>query len=288
MASLRAASRPLFLLVPDLVGPGLLPCCDSITAVRLLASCSALRRCSHFVRSFEAVFLRTELLDDGGVESIAMSLRCFAGLRSLRISLPYQSLGHAHAGEGLAAPTAQLPFLAALAVDLRHNALGDAGLEAWARALGGMVQLRAVSLDFGMNDVGPAGASALASAWRAAAACGVQQLEDLVLKLNLNPIGSDGATAILCAVVSLPGLRQLRVDLDDCRIGDVGATKMASALAAELTSRPNMPLSRLSLDLSGNGSRGGGCFSSGAKKELMATAAHLGRRLDRCCCQIKV
>lgn len=285
----RAIAPPPFFFAPDLIGPGLLPCCDSITTVRLLAACSALRACGHLVSSFEAVFSRAELLDDDGVRGLARSLRFLTQLRSVQLSLPYQKLGPVDAGERLAESVGRLRWLMFLTVDLRHNALGNAGLVAWARALGELKQLKVASLGFGLNEVGVVGVEALSTALCAASAASpAQQLEDLMLKLDANPIGNGGATSILSAAVRLPSLRQLRVYIADCHIDDSGATDLANVLAVDLSNRVGEPLTYICLDLSGNGSCGSRSFGSGAERKLSEVAKRIGRDKKRCCCMIKV
>jgi Ran GTPase-activating protein (RanGAP) involved in mRNA processing and transport len=105
-------------------------------------------------------------------------------------------------------------------LDVSHNELGDAGAAALARGLrGGHATL--ISLDVAHNSFGPAAAMALATLLRSNPSL-------THLNLSWNPLGDAGAAALATSLTRNQRLRSLA--LRRCGITDQGAVAIAKAL----------------------------------------------------------
>ena len=111
---------------------------------------------------------------------------------------------------------------------LSWNSIGDAGMAAFAAAVGAAPALTELRLD--ANRIGDAGATALAHALAARPTpCGLRILS-FGNERGGNAIGDDGLVALVEVLFSsTPELREL--GLSNNRIGTAGATALANALS---------------------------------------------------------
>ncbi|CAE7685958.1 NLRC3 [Symbiodinium sp. CCMP2592] len=114
-----------------------------------------------------------------------------------------------------------------LDVDLSRNQLGDAGAKALATAVSSLKKLQDVSLSLEMCDIGTEGAGALAGA------IGVlEDLQNLSVNLKNNKICDAGAKALATAVSSLKKIQDVSLNLEMCDIGEEGLLSLLEALRA--------------------------------------------------------
>jgi len=265
------AARLLF--APDLLRPALLPLCDAVAVLRLLAASRALREEVQHLRTLVVSFPKEEPLEEEAVHGLARTVDVLAGLHTLSLSLSYQELGPGAAGE-LARAVRRSRKLTSVAVDLRHNGLGDAGALEWARAVMALSGLTSLDLRLGFNRIGPKAALELVRALK-----GLGSLTDLCLELDINHIGDAAACEAACVVMDLTHLTCLRLDFGHCRLREPVACAFAGALDDGLAGRVPASLKSVDIDLRGNS------IPAAARSFLTEAAACLERRGCRCLCR---
>ena len=104
------------------------------------------------------------------------------------------------------------------------NGFGDAGMQALCE--GHFIAASLIELDIEDNDIGPAGAEALAAALHRGA---MPKLKRLIL--TANPLGNQGVTSLTLALRKLPALKELRLTF--CEIGDEGLSSLFANLGKD-------------------------------------------------------